>query len=193
MTLPFGATLQKMWLPPYYLLFKVTIDGTQYLGRVDTLRYEQHFNKPSIGIFKSYKSIEDFRIGAVDKEIKTSSDKVEILEVIDSCSEQHPSAINSLITVCQKVIDTPNNADIGTVRRTLPDTLDELNYCVVDFCSLHKTAIKGDISEYIEETKKEIKKIPDNFSLDHQKILIEDLKERIFYLVDNLIRYSEHD
>jgi hypothetical protein len=190
MILPY-STLQRMWLPPYYLVFNVTIDGEKYLGRVNVLRYEQNFNKPSVGIFNSYKTIEDFKKEIIDKEIKTASDKVVILEIIDTHSVQHPSPINNLINLCTTLNNIPNNTDIGTLRRNIPDLLEEIGYSINDFSTLHPNVKQNDTLENIKELVKEIKRIPDNYSVEDRKSFIIDLKERISYLVDNLIRFSE--
>lgn len=184
--------LQRMWLPPYYLLFKVIIDGKDFLGRVNVLRYNQNFgNTPSTGVFNSYKSIDDFINKIIDSEIETASDKVTITEIIDTFSELHPSPINSLMSICDKLNAIPSNTDIGTLRHTIKDLLDELSFAVNDFWKLHPTVFKNDTIEYIKQSITEIKRIPDSFSLDHRIVFIEDLKERIFYLVDNLIRFSD--
>jgi superfamily I DNA/RNA helicase len=180
-----------MWLPPYYLLFNVTIDGEKYLGRVKVLGYEQGFNKPSEGVFNSYKSIEDFKKEIIDEEIRTSSEKVVILEIIDTHSEQHPSSINNLINLCKALNNMPNNTDIGTLRRNIPDLLEEIGYSISDFSILHPNVRRNDTLENIKELIKEIKRIPDNYSVEDRKSFITDLKERISYLVDNLIRFSE--
>lgn len=192
MTLPFGGTLQKMWLPPYYLLFRVKIDNEEYLGRVDTLRYEQHFDKPSLGYFMVYNNIEDFKNSIVSQEIKISADRVEILEIIDTYAKQHPSEINSLFKAYEDLIKIPSIPDLGTLKRIVPATLENLGNKVNDFCELHKKAKKEQIIEKIKEFKNDIKHIKDESTQIEMSMLLQELKESIYYQVDYLIRYSEH-
>lgn len=190
MTLPY-STLQKMWLPPYYLLFSVAINGEKYLGRVNMLRYEQNFNKPSIGVFTVYKSTEDFKGNIIDQEIETSSDKVVILEIIDTHSDQHPSPINRLITLCTTLNNISNEIDIGTIRRKIPDILEQIVNSINDFTTIHPIVKKSNAPIYIEELMEETKKISDDWEVDKRRTFIIDLKERILYWVDDLIRFSE--
>lgn len=188
--LPYSS-LQNMMIPPNYLLYKFSIDGIQYYGRVQWLHYDQKFNVPSSGTINIYNSVEDFKNGISDKDIEATADKVVILDVIDTHSASHPSPINSLINICANLNNIPNNTDIGTLRRNIPNMLEELSYSIQDFSTIHPAAKNIDALEDIKGFINDCKKSPDNFSVEEKALFIMNLKERIYYLVDNLIRFSE--
>lgn len=181
MTLPY-SNLQKMSLPPYYLLFKVLIDNKEYLGRMDTIGYVQNFNKPSRGTFNVYKSIEDFKNDNLDKKIETASDKVIILDVIDTISKQHPSPLNTLIDLCKKFDAIPNDFDVDT----LSDIIEQIIYSFEDFATEHPKVNKGITSDLLRLKKESQDMIDEN----RKKTFIIDAKERVNYQIDNLIRFS---
>jgi hypothetical protein len=143
--------LQKMWLTPHYILFKVDINGKQYYGRVSSL-----ISKPFNGKFEGFDNLFAAQSGSPGIEIRVSPEEITGLEAYDSFSNQDPSPFSKILLACIKF------DKISTIDENATLIVQNIINAIEDFTKEHQEAknntantianIKELLAEYSNET-----------------------------------------
>src|SRR5258705_8958517 len=94
--------LQKMWLTPRYIIFKVDIGGKVYYGRINNAICEP-FDIVLSGKFEAYSSLLASQTGSTGEEIIVTPKEIIGLEAYDILSNKNPSPFSKIIACCWEI------------------------------------------------------------------------------------------
>lgn len=182
--------LHKMFYTPEFIVFRVDINGKEYLGRPNTIQIKHPFDpgQNQKAIFYTYSSIESFLQGNISKEIRVTAQEIKGLEAIDTVNSE---PLNKLLSICNDLNNLSQKSDVGIIRRNIPVILSQLLIAIDEYENVHG-CLKYDIAyESIEECVNDCRNCPYDLSEIGRANLIRDLKEKISVHVSNLIEFTK--
>ena len=183
------SDLYKMFHTPNFIVFRVDIGGKEYWGRPNTIRVEHPF-KPGLnqqGTFDVYSNVQSFLQGAISDQIPVTSVTIKGIEAIDTVNCE---PLDNILSTCFEISNIPSKADVGIIRRNIPDMLVRLELALEEFEGIHNFVKYKLAHECIEELISECKSCPHDLSENGRINLVRDLKEKVSVSVANLIELS---
>lgn len=177
------SDLHKMIYTPEFIAFRVKIEGIEFIGRPNTITYNASAEgTKQQGLFYAYDGIESFIAGNHFKEIPVTSHAIIGIEAIDTVT---PGPLNDILSACYEIENIPVKANIGFIRRNIPEILQRLCKALEEYEHVH-SFIKFEIVFFeIQNIIKDCETcgLPDN----DREAFIRILKDKISYRVSNFI------
>ncbi len=183
------SDLYKMLHTPEFILFRVDINGKEYLGRPCTITVDHPYGETTNqkGVFRTFDSEQSFLSGNVSEEIQVTSTTIKGIEAIDSVDR---TPLNNILAACYETSQIPERPDIGIVRRNITPVLERLLAALSDYETLHHLAHYEVAFDDIEELINECKLCPTDLSENGRASIVRNLKKKISVNVSNLIEFS---
>lgn len=179
-----------MLLSPEFIIFRVEIDGKEYLVRPNTLYLDHPWTpKKQSAKLNIFSSLQSFKCGYLSGEISVTSADVIGVEAIDTVD---PIPLNTILAACNELENINLRADIGVIYRNIAPILHRLMEAMEDFEHIHdlrryETAYE-DINDLIHDCSK---CRPDMSELERSNF-VRDLKERVSVRVSRLIELASY-
>jgi hypothetical protein len=174
---------------PGFIVFRVEIEGKEFLGRPISVGVDSIWN-PGVnqqGLFQTYSTIQSFMAGYINNEMKVTSETIKGIEAIDTVDN---GPLNNIFTACHEIDDIPSIADIGVIKRYVPKILQALSASLTAYEELHNLNRYALVFEEIDQLAKECGTLPYNLSEIERKNFIRNLKEKVSINVTRLIELS---
>src|SRR5687768_15609580 len=109
------SDLYKMIHTPGFVVFRVLVDGVEYLGRPITVGVDNLWRPGpnQKATFQIYRSVQDFMAGYIQSEIEVTSANTIGLEAIDTGGRQ---PFDNVLSTCFEISKINSKADIGIIK-----------------------------------------------------------------------------
>ena len=183
------SDLHKMFYTPEYIVFRVEINGKEYLGRPNTLRIKHPFDPGDhqSAIFYTYSSVQSFMAGYIGDQIQVTSEEIRGIEAIDTVN---PEPLNKILAACNDIYNINPKADIGIIRRNIVPLLVTLSTALQEYEQVHELSRYEGVYDDIEALILECAKCPADLSEGGRANFVRSLKEKISVDVSRLIELS---
>lgn len=143
--------------------------------------------------FQYWDSIGQYLSGTMPQLLEgVTSNRVVGIEAIDSLSEQDPSNLAGLLSICNEFAELNEDADMGVIKRHIPEMLERLYSKVQEYGVEHPKAYTENPLYSFNELIAEFENIGDSLGTEqYRKDKIAYLKERISYHIHQLFSLSE--
>lgn len=183
------SDLFKMFHTPDFIIFRVLINDKIYLGRPNTMSVDNLFTggKNQKAEFFTYSSIEAFIQGEVLDKLIVTAPEINGLEAIDIIN---PEPLNKILSICLEFDNISEKSDIGIIKRSIPETLEQLLIAIENYEKLHNSDKYEIAYDFIDEVINDCKNASYTLSeLDKKKLIINS-KEKVSVKISNLIEFS---
>lgn len=183
------SDLHKMFWTPEFVVFRVEINGKQYLGRPNTIHVKHPYDPGTnqSGIFRTASSVQAFLAGYIDDEIPVTSATVKGIEAIDTIDRV---PLDKILAACNDINNIPVRADIGVIRRNIAPMLDRLMAALEAWEHVHDFPRFEVIYEDLDDLKKEVSSAPFNLSEQGRESTVRNMKERVSARVTRVIEMA---
>lgn len=169
--------LQKMWLVPHYIYFKVDIAGQHHYGRIKSAIAEP-FDVILKGRFEAYNSLWAAQSGSPGMEIVVGPKEIIGLEAYDILSNAKPSPFSRILSACE-TFDM-----IKVICEDTPTTLQDLIDAIEDFTEEHPEAAEDTYIAINRIEQLRSKYANEEFNEGNAK----SMKEQVSLIIQNMFR-----
>lgn len=183
------SDLYKMIHTPGFIVFRVSVDGKEYLGRPISVGVD-NFWQPGpnqSATFQIYRSMQDFMAGYIQSEIQVTSANTIGLEAIDAYGRE---SLDSILSACFEISEINPKADIGIIKRVIPDMLNRLAETLNEFEQLHNLIRYERAYYYIEDLALDCHRCRYDLSEVERADMVRNIKEKVRIAVTNLIEFA---
>ena len=181
------SDLQKMFYSPEFVVFRVDINGKEYLGRPNTIPYHYDPGAKQKVTFITYSSVQSFMAGYISDEIQVTSADLKGIEAIDTVSSE---PLRKILAACNNIENIPVQANVGIILRNVVPMLVTLSGAMEEYEQAHNLIRFETVYEDIEDLMKECAKCPLDLHESRRSSMIRNLKERVSFDVTRLIDLS---